>query len=250
VTTIERHDDVTAPQPEADDRRRTLLAFAPYVALSLLHLAMLAAGLGEAARVSKLLLMPALALAVLLTARPLRGAVPVLLLVAIAFSWGGDAPLTLTGDAWFVIGLASFLLAHVAYILLFLRLRPRGRWMPPWTAGYAAWYLGFLALLGPHLDALFLPVAAYGLVLGAMAALAGGLGGLVATGGALFVVSDSVLALGRFLPGYEFPPHDLVVMATYLGAQGLIALGVVRGHWPAVSPAASAATAATATTPA
>jgi uncharacterized membrane protein YhhN len=68
-----------------------------------------------------------------------------------------------------------------------------------------------------------------------MAALAGGIGGVIAVGGALFVVSDSVLALGRFLPGYEFALHDLTVMSTYLAAQGLIALGVVRLSAPAPS---------------
>ncbi|WP_159605991.1 lysoplasmalogenase [Agromyces humi] len=121
-----------------------------------------------------------------------------------------------------------FLLAHVAYIALFLRTPAGTPRLPAWTACYAVWYLAFLALLGPHLGALLAPVAAYGLVLGAMAALAGRLGGLIATGGALFVVSDSVLALGRFLPGYDFGPHDVVVMSTYLAAQGFIALGVVR----------------------
>ncbi len=76
---------------------------------------------------------------------------------------------------------------------------------------------------------LLVPVAVYGAVLGTMAALAGGRGGVIAVGGALFVVSDSVLALGRFLPGYEFALHDLVVMSTYLAAQGLIAWGVLVG---------------------
>lgn len=235
---------MTPAPTEPADARRTIIAFAPYLVVSLVHLVVLAAGLDEAARSSKLLLMPALAVAVLLTARPLRGAVPVLLLVAIAFSWGGDAPLTLSGDGWFVIGLVSFLLAHVAYIALFLRLRPRRRRLPAWTLAYAAWYAAFLALLGPHLGTLLVPVAVYGLVLGAMAALAGGIGGVVAVGGALFVVSDSVLALGRFLPDYEFSAHDVVVMSTYLAAQGLIALGVVRRlgrDLSAPSPAASAA---------
>ena len=89
-----------------------------------------------------------------------------------------------------------------------------------------------------HLGALLVPVAVYGAVLGTMAALAGGRGGLIALGGAFFVVSDSVLALGRFLPGYEFALHDLVVMSTYLAAQGLIAWGVVTGL--RADPAASA----------
>lgn len=214
--------------PSSGDRRRVLLAFAPYLLLSILHVAVLVVGLDDVARVSKLLLMPALGLAVVLIARPLRAAAPVLLLVAIGFSWGGDASLTFTGDLWFVVGLASFLLAHVTYIVLFLRMRRGDRRLPPWTAAYAVWYAAFLVLLGPDLDALFAPVALYGLVLGAMAALAGRLGGLIAAGGALFVVSDSVLALGRFLPGYDFAPHDLVVMSTYLAAQGFIAFGVVR----------------------
>ena len=112
------------------------------------------------------------------------------------------------------------------------------RRLPAWTLVYVAWYVAFLALLGSHLGALLVPVAVYGAVLAAMAALAGGRGGLIALGGALFVVSDSVLALGRFLPGYEFALHDLVVMSTYLAAQGLIAWGVVAGLRAA--PAASA----------
>ena len=232
---------MTASPPEPGDRRRTLLAFAPYLVLSVVHVAVLVAGLDEAARVTKLLLMPALALAVLVTARPLRGAVPMLLLVAIGFSWGGDALLNLPGDLGFVVGLASFLLAHVTYVALFLRLPAGGRRPPVWTVAYAAWYVAFLALLQPHLGGLLLPVALYGLVLGVMAAIAGGLGGLIAVGGALFVASDSVLALGRFLPGYEFAPHDLVVMSTYLAAQGLIAFGVVRVPRRRISSAALAA---------
>jgi uncharacterized membrane protein YhhN len=222
---------VTEPLREAGDHRRSLLAFAPYIAVSLLHLAMVAAGFDEGARLTKILLMPALALAVLLAMRPVRSAAAALLLLAIGFSWGGDASLTLPGDLWFVVGLASFLLAHVAYIALFLHLRSRGRRLPVWTLVYVAWFAVFLALLWSHLGGLLAPVAVYGLVLGAMAAFAGGNGGPIALGGALFVVSDSVLALGRFLPGYEFAPHDLVVMATYLGAQGLIAWGVVSARY-------------------
>ena len=248
-TTTERHDDVTASLPEPGNRRATLLAFAPYLVLSVVHVAVLVAGFDEAARATKLLLMPALALAVLLTARPLRGAASVrLLLVAIGFSWGGDALLNIPGDLGFVVGLASFLLAHITYVVLFLRLPARGRRLPAWTIAYAAWYVAFLALLQPHLGGLLVPVALYGLVLGVMAAIAGGLGGVIAVGGALFVVSDSVLALGRFLPGYEFAAHDPVVMSTYLAAQALIALGIVGVLRRTVSSGELASTASTAST--
>ncbi|MBM7504409.1 lysoplasmalogenase [Agromyces aurantiacus] len=226
------------------------LAFAPYAALSLVHLVVLQAMPDPTAvTATKLLLMPALAAGVLL-ARPPRTRSTLLLLAAIALSWAGDAALTGAGAGWFVAGLLAFLAAHVAYVVLFAG-SGRGRRMPAWTAVYAVWYAGFLALLAPHLGALLAPVAVYGLVLGAMAALAGRLGGIIALGGALFVVSDSVLALGRFLPGYGFALHDLAVMTTYLAAQGLIALGILRlAGTPAVSRAGRVAAAPTAATPA
>jgi len=226
---------VTDSLPDSGDRRRLLPAFLPYLVLSAVHLVLLSTGPAWAVTATKALLMPLLALAVVMVARPLRGRTIGLLLLAIALSWGGDVALSFPGQLLFVVGLCLFLLGHVAYIVPFLRLRPRGRRLPVWTLVYVAWYAAFLALLGPDLGVLFVPVAIYGLVLGAMAALAGGIGGVIALGGALFVVSDSVLALGRFLPGYEFALHDLTVMSTYLAAQGLIALGVVRLSAPAPS---------------
>lgn len=209
------------------DRRVRL--FVPYIALSLVQLVVLSIGPGWAVPASKALLMPALIVAVVLAVRAPRPRVLWVLVIALVCSWVGDVLLSFPG--WFVPGLLAFLAGHVAFVVLFLRLpAPEGgRPVAAWTLVYVVWYVAFLALLGPHLGALLAPVAVYGAVLGVMAALAGGRGGLVAVGGALFVVSDSVLALGRFLPGYEFALHDLVVMTTYLAAQGLIAWGVVSG---------------------
>ena len=215
-----------------------LRLFVPYLALSLVQLVVLYSGPGWAVTSSKALLMPLLAAAVLVAVRRPRPPQVWLLMAALAGSWIGDVLLSFPG--WFVPGLLAFLAAHVAFIVLFLRLPAMAgrRRLPAWTLVYAAWYVAFLAVLGAHLGALLVPVAVYGAVLGTMAALAGGRGVLIALGGAFFVVSDSVLALGRFLPGYEFALHDLVVMSTYLAAQGLIAWGVVVGLRSA--PAASA----------
>lgn len=220
--------------------------FAPYLVLSLVHLVLLSTGPAWAITLSKATLMPALIAAVLISAPRPRGAAAWLVVAGLALSWGGDVALSFPGDAWFTIGLASFLAAHLVYLALFLRLararrvrrapggeRPGGervprRVVPVWAlVVYPVWYLGFLALLGPTTGPLLVPVAAYGLALGAMAALAAGNGSLIAAGGALFVVSDSVLGMGRFLPAYEFALHDEAVMVSYLAAQGLIALGVV-----------------------
>jgi len=45
---------------------------------------------------------------------------------------------------------------------------------------------------------------------------------LAATGGALFMVSDSLIALDRF-GGLHLPLHEGWVMATYTTAQALLA---------------------------
>ncbi|HVL62547.1 MAG TPA: lysoplasmalogenase [Microbacterium sp.] len=208
---------------------RPLRPFVPYLVLSLVHLVVLYSGPGWAVTSSKALLMPLLAAAVLIAVRRPRPSQAWLLVAALTGSWVGDVLLSFPG--WFVPGLLAFLAAHFAFIVLFLRLpvETGRRRLPPSTLVYLAWYAAFLALLAPHLGSLLVPVAVYGAVLGTMAMLAGGRGGLIALGGAFFVVSDSVLALGRFLPGYAFALHDLVVMSTYLAAQGLIAWGVVMG---------------------
>jgi uncharacterized membrane protein YhhN len=210
--------------------RRVPKTFTPYLVLCAVHLVLLATGPEWAVTGTKALLMPLLALGVVLASRSAGVRTPWLLLLAIGLSWAGDVALSFPG--LFVVGLCAFLLAHIAYITVFLRMpvgrMPGGRRRPPlWTLVYVLWFAGFLALLGPHTGGLLVPVAAYGLVLGLMAAFAAARGPVMAAGGALFVVSDTVLGLGRFLPGYGFAPHDLVVMSTYLAAQLLISLGVL-----------------------
>jgi uncharacterized membrane protein YhhN len=210
--------------------RSPLIAFTPYLVVSALHLVLLYLGPAWSVTATKAVLMPLLALAVVLLVRPMRGPAltPTLtLLAALALSWGGDVLLSFPGDAWFVAGLASFLLAHVAYIVLFLRM-PRARRRPPaWSYAYWAWMIVVLGLLLPHAGALAAPIVLYAAAIGTMAMCASMHGRWVAIGGAFFVVSDSLLAFGRFLPGYEFAAHDFAVMSTYLAAQGLIAWGVV-----------------------
>ncbi len=65
--------------------------------------------------------------------------------------------------------LGFFGLAHVAYILLFLR-RLRVRRLPLWTIVYALWWLLMMMVLGPHTGSLILAVGAYGIVLAGTAA--------------------------------------------------------------------------------
>ena len=206
---------------------RPVPAFTPFIVVSLVHVVAIASGSDALVQVTKPLLMPALAVAVLLARLGKRFTLAVgLLLLAIGLSWAGDLALMLPGDLWFVVGLGSFLLAHVAYLVLFVRIGGFGR-PRAWAIVYAVWFVVFLAVLIPGLGSLVVPVVLYGLVLGAMAAAATRVSALVAAGAAVFVVSDSILALSRFLPAVVIPGHDVLTMLTYCVGQGLIAAGVL-----------------------
>ena len=71
------------------------------------------------------------------------------------------------------------------------------------------------------------PVAAYSLLLVSMAVLASGRNRAAAAGGALFVVSDALIACG--LAGINaVPRQESAVMPTYVAAQFLLAAGFLR----------------------
>lgn len=204
-----------------------LWAFIPYIAVSAIHVALLALG-SSAAGPSKLLLMPLLALPVLVSMRAIRSrAALALLFAAIVFSWLGDSAGALFPDAPEVpLMLLFFGIAHLAYIALFIR-HLRVRRMPWWALVYAAWWVAMLAFLGPHTGALLIAVAVYGLVLGATAALSTRCHPLVAVGGAFFLASDTLLALRLFLPDSLPSWSNPAIMATYTIGQGLIIAGAL-----------------------
>lgn len=211
-------------------RLRTLVLFTPYAVVGILHIGALALDLVALSTFTKPLLMP-LVLAGLLFALPRwRTQVALLASLAILFSWAGDVALASTGELAFLVGLGFFLLAHIAYLVVFLR-KLRMVKLPTLAIVYALWWLGLVVVLAPHLGSLLIPVAVYGLVLGAMGALALRCDIRIAVGGALFVISDTLLGLDRFLPGFDLWQVHALILATYIGAQGLIALGIVRWAW-------------------
>jgi len=70
-------------------------------------------------------------------------------------------------------------------------------------------------------------VLVYGLCLGTMAVLATGVDRLAWVGGAFFLVSDGLIAIDAF-SDLDLPAHDVSVMATYVVAQLLLVLGIIR----------------------
>ncbi|MFI0740437.1 lysoplasmalogenase [Streptomyces sp. NPDC021100] len=210
--------------------RRPPLAFA---AAAGVHLGALAGGAEPVARATKPVLMPLLAEYVL------RRGGPRTLALALLFGCAGDTLLQATGELPFLLGMGAFAAGHACYLALFARHGDRhgdrnggrqgdrgaGRRL---AAGYAAVWAGTTALLWPGLPAgLRPPVAFYGLLLTATAFGAVRTGRRAAAGGALFLLSDGLIASG--LAGRPQPPApQFWIMLTYLGAQFLLAEGVLK----------------------
>ncbi len=205
-----------------------IAVWTPYVVLAIIHVIALAAQSPLAAP-TKLTLMPLLALPVAAAAPRLRPRVTVaLLLTALLLSWLGDgAGAFFPGGPELPLMLLFFGLAHVVYIVVFLRFASIRR-LPRWTLLYAAWWIGMLAVVGPHVGNLFFAVAAYGLVLAGTAATSARGNAVIATGGAFFLASDSILAFRLFLPDAMPAWTSPAVMLTYTLGQGLIIAGVIR----------------------
>lgn len=169
-------------------------------------------------------LLPVLLLLALLFHAP--GA-PLFLWPALLFSGAGDVLLALPLANGFVLGLAAFLVAQLCYGVGFFNRRGA-------LAGRARSRLVFVlalcislaALILPNTGQLMLPVAIYLCAIGTMAitsALHRTERATLFTGALLFVLSDSLIAINKFL--WPFEASGLAIMITYYLAQALLVTG-------------------------
>ena len=157
------------------------------------------------------------------------------ILLALLFSWGGDVLLMFQAkkEIFFLLGLSSFLLAHIFYIVFFHHVRVRENVKSnPWLLVIVVvYYAALISWLSPYLGEMKLPVRIYGVVISVMFMLALHMlsiknkiaGRWMMVGALFFVISDSVLAINKF-----FQPFDaaaVVIMLTY----GLAQLFIVKG---------------------
>ncbi|GAB3105974.1 hypothetical protein GCM10027160_00950 [Streptomyces calidiresistens] len=218
-------------------RRRRLLgagALALFLLFCAAHLIGHAVDAEGVHRATKPLLIPALMLVV-----AARGG-PRLLLVALACGWAGDVLLMPDHPVAFLGGMAAFGLGHLGYLALCRRAARAGA-RPPRSRivaaapGYAVVGVAVVVTLWPGLPAdLRVPVAGYAALLAATACAAAlTLGPRGAAGGALFLLSDALIAAG-IADGPVVPAQGFVIMSTYLAAQWLLADAVLRS--PAARP--------------
>ena len=144
---------------------------------------------------------------------------------ALALGGVGDVALLGSGETAFTAGLVSFLAGHVAWIIA-LRQRPGGGWLrarPALAVPHVLTFGAMNAYLWKRTGQDRIPVLVYSAALLVMSLTALDTGSpRTAAGGALFLASDTLLALEKF-GELRLPAHEGLVMATYASAQALLA---------------------------
>ena len=172
---------------------------------------------------------------VLLAVGAFRGKLP-LFALALLFSAAGDAFLAYDGERLFVPGLASFLVTHVLYAVVFV-LATKGA-AASMSAGrkvmlvvIPAFAAAYSVVLWPKLGALALPVVLYIAAIVVMALLSMRVRAIdVPLGAMLFMISDSLISLEKFL--WQAAWVGPLVWITYALAQLMITRGMLINRTP------------------
>lgn len=190
--------------------------------------------------VCKPALLPLLLVYYVVSARTSGASMSMLVMSALVLSWLGDVLLMGEGQSFFIFGLVSFLLAHLTYIFAYRQHQQADdskalRGIQKIRFGFPLVFagVGLVMILYPRLSDLRIPVMVYAGVITVMT-----LTGLfrfgktnassfaqVFAGAILFMMSDSLLAVNKFLEPLAY--SGLWIMITYISAQFLIVRGLL-----------------------
>ncbi|WP_296618709.1 lysoplasmalogenase [Marivirga sp.] len=160
--------------------------------------------------------------------------------LALAFSWVGDIMLLFTYKhfLFFFAGLTAFLGAHIVFIIAYRKATFNDKLNFTWSF-FPLVVIAYLALMAylilPYVDSVIqVPITLYALILALMVMIAWYRKNqttdesfqLVVLGAALFIISDSILAINRF--SHTIPYAGVAVMGTYIIAQWLIVNGLLK----------------------
>lgn len=157
-----------------------------------------------------------------------------LILVALGLSWVGDVFLLSQKSRLFLLGLASFLLAHLIFAIAFASLPTDGAALVVGLVLMSCLGIVVLAWLWSHLKAIYrVAVTAYVTAIVAMCALAISASAasgmwMLALGALMFAISDVAVARSRFV--VTGASNKLWGLPLYYGAQIILALSVGWMH--------------------
>ena len=155
----------------------------------------------------------------------------ILMGIGFLFCMAGDVFLDLNREVFFVQGLGSFLAGHIFFSIVFIRKFHYSSFNLI-KAGFVLAYLIILSfVLIPHLGALFIPVVAYICVIGIMGLSAAFLKTLsphIFIGASLFVLSDSIIAVSKFLWSFGASPY--LIMFFYFSSLFFIQFGAIKEY--------------------
>ena len=150
--------------------------------------------------------------------------------IALEFSFFGDVFLLFEGELFFILGLISFLLAHLLFIKIVIDRIEKNNLKTMLVSSFP-----FLIIFGllmftllDSLNELLIPVIIYGLVISIFGTVA--LIDYIQTksktalfmllGAVIFIISDTTLAINKFYSPSHF--FEILVMVTYVLAQYFI----------------------------
>lgn len=152
-----------------------------------------------------------------------------LFIVGLAFSAFGDFYLGYDPVNWFVLGLGSFLVAHLFYIFSLKPILPKAEIIKrlPVIVLYCIYGVGMFSFIYAGLRELFIPVFVYMTVLllmGITTLLSQKSNKWLIIGGISFILSDSLIGLDKFY--HEIPYVSAWIMSTYYLAQFSLVKGL------------------------
>lgn len=221
------------------DRRNVFII--PFVITAIVNLAGDFTGVAILSDISKPLLIPFLG-GYYMAGKSIYRSKP--LLIALFACWVGDVSLMFVGlnSNWFMIGLLSFLIGHIFYIVTYRQHRGEStdhELLVPQKIRYSIPVVlagtGLVVILFPVLGGLQFPVMIYALALIVMVMNAIFRYGRTSSrsfwmtliGSVFFMISDAILAINKFLGAIEM--GGVYIMLTYITAQFLIVEGL-RSH--------------------
>jgi len=163
------------------------------------------------------------------------------ILLSIVFSFFGDVSLMLIryNEGLFIAGLASFLIAHLLYIISFYKnIKPLNLELLKrnyiFIIIFIAFYISLLFILWYSLNEMLIPVVVYGAVITLMGIFATlrkinkESYVLVLIGALLFICSDSIIAFNKFIFNSDLFYAQAYIMILYVLAQYFIIRGLSK----------------------